>query len=326
MDEHLTKTTKINIGSLPQDSLELKGRLYLTGIENRLEDSLKFISDSYTQKNWLDDCLKFVNWHMADGVKSTIDQLNTIGFYPIVEASLELDHSLKHALFGSYKAAFADIRRALELAVLSVYFVSSESRSEKAKEWIKSKTDTPFMSRMLKELIKSDRFLELHTQCNWEADVKELYYGISDYSHNKGTEKSYNHLNRINFHTGGSHLPNIYTETLSIFLDHYIKTVRQIATILALYNPVLLIGLNMEEKFGFNDPFSGYYGDYESGLLTKLIPDNYKPFFEHLKTTDEEVIGTKKWIKSLPDITEEEIEEQIKKQDEFLNSMKKKDN
>jgi len=42
MGEYFTRNTKLGIGSLPENSLEMKGRLYLNGIENRLDDSLKF--------------------------------------------------------------------------------------------------------------------------------------------------------------------------------------------------------------------------------------------------------------------------------------------
>lgn len=320
MDENYTRKTTFNPFDLPEDRMELKGKLFLLGIEKRLDESISYIKEKYINSEILNQAIEFVHTDMSDAVKSTMDQLRTIGFYPIVEAELELDYAMKHALFGSYKAAFSDLRRALELTVLSVYFTSNEVHRKKAHEWMNSSSDTPFMGTMLKELIKCERFSNLNRQFKWKDNLNKLYWAISDFAHNKGRDKSYNTLNRVTFGMGGSHLTNINTETLGVFLDHYLETVREMVTILALYNPVILVGLPIDEKFGFEGPFSGFYGEYQSNLLSLLLPDKYNSYFEDLKRTDDEIKSVENWIHSMPDITEEEIKIQILEHKKMLSS------
>ena len=81
---------------------------------------------------------------------------------------------------------------------------------------------------------------------------------------------------------------------------------------LALYNPILLVGLPLPEKFGMNPPFSGFYEQGESDLLWELLPEKYQPFFREVWQSDAEVLSLIQWFDSLPTLTKEESEESVR--------------
>jgi hypothetical protein len=76
---------------------------------------------------------------------------------------------------------------------------------------------------------------------------------------------------------------------------------------MAAANPIILVGLDMDAKFGLNGPVSGFYSDGQSELLRALILDEARPFLEATAAEDPEVVGLREWHSALPDITEEEL-------------------
>ena len=119
----------------------------------------------------------------------------------------------------------------------------------------------------------------------------------------------------------GTSAPRINFKTLSLFCDSYISCVEEIVVMLSLYNPIIIVALPLFEKFGTNPPMSGFFGEHQSQLINQLIPDRYKAFFENLKQTDEEIKGIVEWFTSLPDLTQEQIEEQIRPDKKFMEDL-----
>jgi len=120
----------------------------------------------------------------------------------------------------------------------------------------------------------------------------------------------------------GTSAPSINYETLETVCDLYIKTVGEIVVILALYNPMILVGVPLDEKFGLNGPMSGYYYDGQAELVHKLIPDIYKQYFQDIAKNDEEIKSVIEYFNSLPDLTNEDIEKQVRIQKEFFDNLK----
>ena len=227
----------LDLLNLPKNIIERKSTVFLTGINQRTKQSLDFIQNNYHKRERLELATTFIERHFLDAIKLDIIQLETVGFFPSSEAQMELDYSIKHAIIGSYKAAFADLRRAIELTLTSVFLTSEHSDKKKARKWVLSQQDTPFFSTMIEKLIKTDRFKNINITSNWKGIIKKFYYKISDFAHTKGKLKGYRELNKLNFFIGGTSIPKINTETLTEFLDCHIETVEHIATIITLYNP-----------------------------------------------------------------------------------------
>jgi hypothetical protein len=306
------------------EPLEKKGKLFIYGIEERVNSSLDFIRNEYGEYNELKTAIDYIEYFHSDTIKSDIDSLYKLGYYPATETEMELDHSIKHALIGSYKSSFSDLRRALELSIVFVYLSSEQIDRKKAVDWIMSKNDTPGFSKVLNKLIKQGRYKDIEETCKWKSNLQNLYWLLSDYSHNKGQLKGYRELNDTNFFTAGTSAPSIKNETLKLFCDFYIQTVKEIVAIQSLYNPIILVGVPFDEKFGLEGPMSGFFNDGQAELVNKLIPEKYRTYFDALISNDEEIKSVVQYFYSLPDLTEEDLQEQANRQKEFIEQMNKK--
>jgi len=317
----MNEFTKILMGN--SKPIEKKGKLFIHGIDERVDASLEFIKTNYENSVELELAIDYIEYFHSETIKADINQLTKLGYYPSTETEMELDHSIKHALIGSYKSSFTDLRRALELTVTAIYLSSEDVDRQKAVDWIMSVKDTPGFSNVLSKLIKNGRYKDINDQCEWKINLQNLYWLLSDFNHNKGQLKGYRELNNTNFFTAGTSLPTIKIDTLSLFCDYYIKTVKEIVALQSLYNPVILVGVPVEEKFGLEGPMSGYLNDGQAEVINKLIPENYRDYFNHLIGHDEEIKSVIEYFNSLPDLTEDDLNVQAKRQDELFNEMKK---
>ena len=116
-------------------------------------------------------------------------------------------------------------------------------------------------------------------------------------------------------------MPSINLETLETFCDFYIKVVEEIVVILSLYNPMILVGVPLDEKFGLNGPASGFFHEGQAEIVHLMIPDKYKEYFIELAENDDEVQGLLDYFDSLPDLTKEDVEKQIQEQKEFFEKV-----
>lgn len=315
---------EINFDSLINKSpLEIKGGIFIKNISDRVDESLEYIETKYLQKLKFELAIDFISYHHSDAIKADMYQFETVGYFPATEAEMELDYSIKHALIGSYKSAFADLRRAIELTLTSVYLTSDQSNRKEAINWILSKSDTPFLSSMLKKLIKKGRYKDINDKHDWMNNLKQFYWNLSDYSHNRGQLKGYRELNKPGFFTAGTSAPTVNTDTLESFCDYYIQTVQEIIAMLALYNPMILVGVPLDTKFGLNPPASGFYYDHQAEIVHTLLPDRYKQYFLDIKENDEEVKSIVFWFDSQPDITEEDMKNQAIQLDEYYKQFRR---
>ena len=358
----------MDILNLPSDCLEKNCKIFIDGIEDRTQQSIYFIKNEYEQKELLYKMIEFMQYHFCNMMKSDINHIDRIDNFPINEAHYELHFAFNHALIGSYKAAFADLRRSLEMSltipfftienynnpgtlkeykdenltfgenlwkcfedsdnqpVFEKYMQFKDGEIKKANDWVKGNSNTPFFGGgMLKELIKTGRFKDINDECRWKGNLENLYHKISDYGHNKGYKKSYNALNSPSSFINSIPIPTTKIETLKEFCDLYIETVQQNLVILSLYNPLVLEGLPIEQKFGFNEPASGFFSHYESELLWELLPKDYHAFFEKIRTTDNEVLDIVKWVMERPDVSQEEFENQIEQYNSLVKNLFTKD-
>lgn len=317
----MNEFTKIVLNT---DPLERKGRLFIYGIEERVSASLDFVKTQYRNYPDLERAINYVEYLHSETIKADIDSLYKLGYYPATETEMELDYAVKHALIGSYKAAFSDLRRALELSIVFVYLSSEQVERRKALDWITSRGNTPSFSKALGKLITEGRFQDIDRVCNWKSNLQDLYWELSDFNHNKGQLKGYRELNNTSFLVAGTSTPSIKYETLELFCDLYIQVVSEIVAIQALYNPIILVGLPVDEKFGLNGPVSGYLNVEQVKLVNALIPQKYRDYFESLVENDKEIQSIVEYFASLPDLTDDDLKKQAKEQREFLEQLKKK--
>jgi hypothetical protein len=203
-----------------------------------------------------------------------------------------------------------------------VYLVLEETDEEKAKNWIRSNHNTIAFTKALKTLVKQGRFKKIESSCGWKKRLQELYIELSGFSHNKGMLKGYRELNKITLFTPGTSVLSIKKETIDTFCDLYIQTIQEIIAIQALYNPIILVGVPLDEKFGLEPPISGFLNDEQARMIKKLIPEKYENFFDHLTKNDSEIKENVECFNALYDLTDEDIKSQAQRQDGMFTKSK----
>lgn len=312
----------IDLTNLPSDFFDKRQITFLHGINDRFQQSKEIIKNHFEAEK-LDACFDFLTFGLlGDAVKGDINSLSRTWFFPSSEAEMELDNAINHCLIGSYKASYDHLRRGLELVMTNIYLTHENTPEIKAREWMASQGNSPYFSReVIANIIKFDRFNEVNTQLDWAKEIKEFYYKLCDIVHVNGTKRGFQQLNGTNFYLSGTTLPRISKDTIINVFGDFIQAMEYISLSLVLYNPVLLVDLPMTEKFGLNPPMCGFFEWGQSEIINKLIPAKYKDYCERLKTTDIELLGIKESIESMPTLTKEEMDEQIKDQQNFFDTM-----
>ncbi len=319
------KTFKIE--DFPNDPFELRGKLFSCNIDERILSSTDYIKDKFPNKDRLYLCLEFMDYVYSDSFKGSFKEWDKHGGFPAIETGHQFDYAIKHAITGSYKAAFEHLRSCLELTVLTVYFSFEEhffdgedwlnmpgidwkKAKQDERKWFDSLVDTPFFSKMLKVIKKDHRFDAFDTTYLWFEELKANYYKLSDYTHIKGYKMGTQSLNKGNSQFNNSRFHNININTLEEFLNTLIQTVENILVLIVLYNPIVLMELPLEEKFGINAPI-GFILPGQSDLINQLIPNNYSRFFKDLKIEDLEILGLVDWVNSQVSLTDEQLQKQF---------------
>jgi len=302
----------MNPFELPEQHFFARKEVLLWGIEERLAATAKYAHETYEDREALLNAWDFCSHDLVEAPSSRIDHLAKVGTFPWAEASNELDQSLSLIMNGHYKNAFDSLRRALELVVTGSYFVLDDVERAEVIEWMKSQRGTPNFSHALSRLLKDEAFKRCDSECRWKAYMQELYYRLCDVVHVKGvsnslqnTAPSFSNINGI----GSLAFDN---DSCKNALDAFVETVRAIACTVALSNPVLLVGFDLDIKFGLNPPFSGFFYPGQADLLRSLIDERFQPFIEHLTHTDEKVQSVVSWFNTLPDITTEQFAQQAR--------------
>lgn len=291
----------MNLFDLPSEPLAKRAAILNGSGAECIQESVDFIQNHYENRVLLDVAITFCEHDLSDAPSAEVQKLKRVGFFPWSEAISEMDYSLSLILYGFYKHAHDSFRRAIELVVAGAYFTSGNVTPEEANAWFHSKKDTPQFSRMLKVITKEAHFKTLVEHFDLFDELKTFYWGLSDMLHVKGTQYSNLNTNRFRGHTSGVTLLSFHPKACTKAMDQFIQTTRLLATIVAASNPQILIGLDLDMKFGDNGPISGLFYPAQSERLMRLIPDRYRPYFERIITDDESLQSVKDWFESLPD-------------------------
>lgn len=276
-----------------------------------IDASVNYINNQYKKAIWLDSALKFCEWDLAEAPLGNADLLRRVGFFPWTEAVSDFDTSITLAFQSYYKASIDHIRRGLELVLVGSFFNSSIADEEQARDWLRSERGTPHFNRALEKLTKMPRFSALEEEIQWSDSLKSFYYKLCDIVHVKGVEASFQKLQPSYANYSGIRAPAFVALSLEQILDTFIEAVRFCATLLALSNPTLLVGLPLDEKFGLNGPMSGFFCHAQAERLRSLLSIGTESYFRRLIEIDDEVLSLVRWVQNFPDISQSELELQV---------------
>jgi|SRR5882724_2883449 len=291
----------MDLNNLPSCPLEARVILVNGHSVDRARLAIDYIKNRFPQSKVFEEVTDFFKHDLIDCMRSDFESLERVWMFPATEASDELSECLNRLLDCSYKNSRDNMRRALELILVGVFFSHSHISSEEAKGWLNSTRGTPFVSKVVKELSAFPRFERLNSEHKWADVISEFYWELCDTIHTRGLNHSLRQLQPVHATINSIRIPAYNEDALRSSLDLYLQTASHIAVILAAYNPVLLRGLPVLQKFADNPPLSGFFEECQSNTLWKLIPAQYHGSFRHIVETDEEVLSVVAWMNDLPD-------------------------
>lgn len=229
-------------------------------------------------------------------------------YFPFIDSWEELQVSFTQICFGLYKQAFVSLRSGLELGMLSVYFNINDDGHNAVKEWLQSKdkkeADTPFAKTIWKILLQNDNISKFNEKHDIEGVHKNLGY-LHNYVHSKGAKYS-NSMGLLK-----SNSQTFEAELLTKWIKSYADIISLVSTLHLLKYPISVIRFDYSKKFGIDIPSFGGLEEYNIDKIAKILPDNYLSDIELIAKEDHETQETFKEISSFPDMTEEQVEEQI---------------
>ncbi len=309
---------------IPNGNLERRAYLFSESIQDMLSGSISFANERYRQAEFLQECIYFVQDDLFDTGRSDLNSLNRLWFFPISESHDELELALLASLMGMYKSVYDHLRRALEITVVGAYFLMSHVSEDEAKAWLRSDAETPPFSRAVRGLMLNERFAELEKASGWCSRLKKWYWWLSDAIHVRGSGYSLQAMQPSSFIFNGIRALEYSEKHLSRCLDRYIYTVRHIAVCRAAENPILLVGLPLEDKFGINPPMSGFFEPHQSDILWRVLLSSTLQYFKDLIQKDEEVLAVQEWCNNLPDMSKDELRAQIEEHERNLKMLNKR--
>ena len=311
-----------NILDLPSDPFERREHILDKTIEIASRESTTYITKSYSKIELLAKATDFIDQDLTDAAPSDFDSFIKLKLFPWVEASKELDRSLSLIVLSFYKNSLDSMRRALELIVVGSFFILENQKKTESVAWLTSNQKTPQFRKMIKEIAAHHPYATCEAECSLTAFITSLYHSLSDYIHVKGIHKSQRKFHPSS-HTFDGVAALLFNEaSCKLTLDLFIQTTQTIALICALATPRLLIGFDLEKKFGLNPPLSGFFEEAQADRLIALIPEEFQLFMTKFRDSDPDLRSLKEWFDKLPDITNEEFKKQCA---EFRKTYSSKD-
>lgn len=266
------------------------------------EESKKFIAASgYEDKI---SNLAWVYHSIGDLTPQTTENVWSGHFFPWVESWDEIQISFNLCLFGLYKQAMVSLRSGLELGLLSVYWNLNDDGHEVIQDWLKSKENTPYFGGIWKKLEKHPNFRLFQQSHDIRSRILNLGF-LHDYTHTKG-QKFSNSLGlfKSNFQT-------FEKKGFILWFEAFEEVVKVLSILHLIKHPIGIIRYDYSQKFGINKPEFGGLEIFEIERLERIIEKEVFNTIESIAQADDNVKSVMEWVSNLPDITREDITEQI---------------
>ena len=248
-------------------------------------------------------------------IPQNLENLWSGHYFPFIDSWEELQVSFNQICFGLYKQAFVSLRSGLELGILSVYFNINDDGHNAVKEWLNSKdvkeADTPYAKTIWKILNKNDNIRLFNEKHDLETVHKNLGY-LHNYVHTKGSK----HSNRMGMLKSNSQ--TFEPKLILKWLNTYAEIISLVSTLHLLKYPISVIRFDYSKKFGIDIPSFGNLEEHNIDKIANILPANYLADIEAIAQTDNATQTIIREISAFPDMTEEQVEEQIIKLEKMV--------
>jgi hypothetical protein len=223
--------------------------------------------------------------------------------FPWYESYDEIEVSYNLCMLGYYKQSMTSLRSSFELGFLSIYWNLNDYGHDAIKSWLRSQKNTPMFKDIWKKLEKHPNFFNYQEQHDIKQRLLDLGY-LHDYVHGKG----YKFSNRIH--------PFIFGQAFeSIGFDKWFKAYKEVVEVLCILHlikyPIGVVRFDYSTKFGVDIPDFGGLTEFEIDRLEKIIGHNAFQSIQAIAESDSTVQDLLSWIKSLPDLSEKQVEDQV---------------
>ena len=167
-------------------------------------------------------------------------------------------------------------------------------------KWLKGEEDTP-RAQKLNKIFESGNFPELGKEFNFKELISKHKRHLDNILHSKVRLPGGRPLNQRNL--------------FEYYLSYYFAVITDIAVMLAVFKPINIIELPIDEKFGGSAPL--ILDDLHPGLFEKLIPQKLFTAIIKIAEQDVETQSLKEFVLSQPDLTKEEINKSFDWLNEF---------
>lgn len=277
------------------------------------EQTKEFLS----QNTEVNDRIQELSWlyhSLLNVIPTTTENFWSGHHFPYCESWDELQVSFNLICFGLYKQAMASLRSGLEIGLLSVYYNINDDGHIAVKKWLNSadtrEADTPRITDIWKILVKNDNIKRFQEEFNIKDRLLKLGY-LHNYVHTKG----FHYSNRI-----GKFKSNFQTfeeEYVRKWLETFEEIIIIVMTLHLLKYPAGIIRYDYSAKFGIDAPFFSHLREHEIDRLNKYLPEGYIQLLEKIASNDPETKSFLEWVKSHPDMTKEDVENQIIEMDKM---------
>ena len=242
--------------------------------------------------------------NVGDLIPHTTESFWSGHFFPWVESWDEIQISFNLCLFGLYKQAMTSLRSGLELGLLSVYWNLNDDGHEVIQDWLRSKENTPYFRDIWKKLEQHPNFRLFQQKHDIRARILNLGF-LHDYAHTKGYEFSNSiGLLKSNFQT-------LEEKGIKVWLEAFEEIIKVLSILHLIKHPLGVVRYDYSRKFGIDKPMFGGLEVFEVDRLEKIIGQEIFREIEAIAQIDDNVRDVMDWISNLPDMTEEDISEQI---------------
>lgn len=243
---------------------------------------------------------------------STIQPWHHIFF----EAEQDLDSAILLLLTGFYKDSFRSIRSFLELHVFALYNFVDEDNND-FQDWLHGKKHTPRLGDLIKTLNKKSEAINiLNQKLGWDNEVELLYRELSGFMHTRGASHTHTSLRSSN--------QTVFSETgIKAGTSLLLKAIRLAGMGSAVSFPMSFQSLPLFDKFAFSQPAGGFLDEGQVKNIKAMFPDNTSREILEICLSDDNATSLAEEVKSMPDLTKEEVFNSFKQtleSEEFKNS------
>lgn len=233
-------------------------------------------------------------------------------FFPFSESYYEFENSLELSMQGFYRHSLFALRCGLELSLLGIFFDADNKAHIDVKKWIKSEEPTPYFNRtILPRIFKLDNFSQFNNEYPLQQEIKEIYSKLNDYVHTRGYAYSTTGQSKSNFNQFNEQSFCNYVEIMK-------NVIKNIVIMMLLKYPIGMQKLPLWEKFGFNSPAGGFLDESSQRAVLNILDKKIKITLQNISNNDPNVKEISQSILEMPDISEEQLNEQRAQFDDLM--------